>query len=79
MQIKIVCDSCDGSGVYFGANEPEGVGVVCWHCRGLGFQKVEFSPFTSRKLLTTIKIVRLPQSAEGGEISYEKFLERYVS
>ncbi|HLD76162.1 MAG TPA: hypothetical protein VI874_04035, partial [Candidatus Norongarragalinales archaeon] len=74
-----LCGSCEGTGVFIGNFEPEGVGNVCWTCKGTGNHKIEFdyTPFTERKTRTDVKTVRMvgqSADAEGHPVSYDEFL-----
>jgi len=47
--IDVVCDSCDGTGLYTGMCERPGTAVVCVRCNGTGCAKISYTPFTQRK------------------------------
>ena len=80
---KAVCDACDGTGVYCGFAEPEGVGVVCLNCDGTGCLLVTVELFKERKRKKGVKTVRLSRGTfiatgvgpTGNEISYKDFLK----
>lgn len=46
-----ICNACDGTGIYSGIGEGEGLGVICNHCKGTGCYsyKHEYEPFKARK------------------------------
>ena len=80
--IEIECPSCQGTGVYRGFAEPEGVAVVCLHYEGTGAGKIVYTPFTGRKRRTGIHTVRLSAGTfivtgvgpRGPAVTYEEFL-----
>jgi hypothetical protein len=80
--IEIECPSCQGTGVYRGFAEPQGVAVVCLHCEGTGKETITYKPFTGRKRRDGIHTVRLSAGTllvtgvgpRGGSVTYEEFL-----
>ena len=70
--MRIICNSCKGTGVYSGMAEKEGCAVMCWTCNGGGYQ-VAFK-FTKLKKRTDIHTVK---SSITGIMSYTVFLELY--
>jgi len=56
---KIKCQSCEGTGLYVGMAEGNGVAVVCYKCNGTGCQNYSFvyEPFVKRKIRKDIKRV----------------------
>ena len=57
-EIRAECSSCDGSGVYCGFAEPKGVGVVCLTCEGSGCKILRYTPFSERRLIQGVVIVK---------------------
>jgi hypothetical protein len=55
----IVCQSCDGTGLYIGMSETNGCAVICYTCKGSGKVEHEFKYelFTKRKLRKGVKRV----------------------
>lgn len=51
IELKIVCKSCDGTGLYSGMGEQKGAAVVCHNCEGTGCfdYKFEYEDFVVRK------------------------------
>lgn len=47
-KVKIVCDSCAGTGIYQGFMEKKNEAVICLHCSGDGY--VEEEPFTKLRI-----------------------------
>ena len=45
------CQECKGTGVFVGMAERDGVGVVCYRCKGRGNRHIhiEYEPFTVRR------------------------------
>jgi hypothetical protein len=82
-KIEIEYDSCDGTGIYQGFAEPEGVGVVCLLCHGTGCRALSYKPFNGLRKRKGIKTVRRSAGTlivtgvgpVGGEITYEEFLK----
>lgn len=81
--VDVKCKSCRGRGIIHGSFEPEGVAVVCIHCKGTGCKKLaielEEEPFDQRMILpgiTTVKVSAfLPEGrVEHEGITYEDFL-----
>lgn len=60
--LKMVCESCRGTGLYQGFAEPKDTAVVCWTCDGTGCQTVEYSPFVERKQPKNKQIKYVKQS-----------------
>lgn len=56
---KIVCQSCNGTGLYVGMAERDGSAVVCYTCDGTGCQTYKFSyeDFTERRKRKGVKRV----------------------
>jgi hypothetical protein len=77
------CEACNGTGIYHGFAEPKGVGVVCLGCKGTGGVKLEYVPWTHRKLRRDIKTVRCSRGTFivtgvgpiGGTVTYQQFLD----
>lgn len=82
-KIETECSSCDGTGIYCGFAEPEGVGVVCLSCGGSGCQTISYKPFNRRRKREGIKTVRRSAGTlivtgvgpVGGGVTYEEFLK----
>lgn len=51
IDLQIVCQSCDGTGLYVGMAERDGSAVVCYCCKGSGSYAYhfEYEPFESRR------------------------------
>lgn len=51
ISLDIVCQSCDGTGLYVGRAERDGASVVCHRCTGSGkyAYRFEYEPFESRR------------------------------
>jgi len=82
-QVKTVCTSCGGTGLYEGMCEEKGHPVVCISCNGTGCKTIYYDPFIKRKIINGVKGVRLSigtfistdVEAKDKEVSYEEFLE----
>jgi len=72
--VKAVCVACAGTGVYRGFCEPNGMGAVCGDCDGSGCLKIIYEPFKKRKVIRTVKQVRLSWG-KGDPIPYKDFLK----
>jgi len=80
--IEIECPACNGSGVYQGFAEPEGVAVVCVQCNGTGKTTFTYNEFQGRNRRRGISIVRrsagtfigIGVGPTGGSVSYTEFL-----
>lgn len=61
IELKIVCKSCGGTGIYVGMGERDGAGVICHTCDGTGCQNYtfEYTPFKKRKKREDVKRVFL--------------------
>ena len=46
--IKIECKACNGTGLYVGMAERDGVAVQCHNCNGNGWVIYEYNEFTER-------------------------------
>jgi len=55
--IDVECSSCDGTGLYSGMAERDGLAVVCHRCDGSGKQTLKFIPFTGRRTATGVRRV----------------------
>lgn len=78
--VKAECNSCDGTGLYQGMCEPEGVAVVCLGCKGTGCEEIAYKPFKKRKPKRGVKRVYLSPSRmilaagpRGDGITYAEF------
>lgn len=51
IDLAIVCQSCDGTGLYVGVAERDGSAVVCYRCTGSGnyAYHFEYEPFVERR------------------------------
>jgi hypothetical protein len=47
--IKVLCESCDGTGLYCGFAEGKGVAVVCNGCDGTGQTEISYKEYAGRK------------------------------
>lgn len=56
--MRIECSACNGTGLYSGFAEPEGVAVICSRCSGKGYGHGTVQ-FTGRKRLKGIHTVWL--------------------
>lgn len=65
IELDIECQSCDGTGIYVGFAEKDGIGVVCNRCKGTGRDKYvfEYKPFIARR--TKAGIVHVVQTNPG--------------
>lgn len=71
--IKAECEACGGSGLYACFVEHHQAYIICGHCNGSGFRKLQYKPFKMRRIMPNVELVRL----ENGEwISYQDFLKR---
>jgi len=54
-----VCPTCGGTGVYIGAYERDGAGIVCYDCEGTGCHhfKYTYDEFEGRKITKKVKRV----------------------
>lgn len=59
IELKIVCKSCNGTGLYSGMGEHDGAAVVCHNCNGTGCfdYTFEYEDFVVRKERRGIKRV----------------------
>ncbi|MEK6832743.1 MAG: hypothetical protein AABY32_01735 [Nanoarchaeota archaeon] len=81
-KIKAVCRSCNGTGIYVGFAESDGVGVVCLNCKGSGYIIIYYEPFVERKIRDNINRVRRNSYCScltgvgpvGNYISYSDFI-----
>ena len=85
--VKVKCQSgCDGTGLYQGFMEGKGVYVVCFGCRGKGFQLAK--AFTKRtpkpgaskpniKIMVRATGSILESNDSKTIMTYKEFLERY--
>lgn len=62
IEMLIECPLCNGTGVYSGIAEGEGVGVICYECNGTGAYTYSYKNFTGRKTKKGIKRVYLTGS-----------------
>lgn len=53
------CESCEGTGLYKGWNEREGVAAICGDCKGTGKQhrKIQYDDFEGRQRREDVKHV----------------------
>lgn len=80
--VNTECSACKGSGVYVGFAEPKGVGVVCLICAGSGCRKLEYVPFTVRRIRDNVQFVAQSQGSllvtgvgpVGNKITYNEFM-----
>lgn len=81
-EVKAICGSCGGTGLYQGFCETKGHPVVCLTCNGTGCQIIKYTLFTERKRIKGVKSVRLSRGnfiatgvgPVGNEVSYDDFL-----
>jgi hypothetical protein len=57
VSIDTQCSSCKGTGIYVGACERDGAGVVCNICKGTGKLTLNYIPFKGRQLRNDVKRV----------------------
>ena len=84
-EIKQVCDSCHGSGLYCGFMEPKGEAVICLSCNGRGWYFYSYEVFTHRIKKKGVKIIRVSQGSFiatgvggiGNSMTYKEFEKRY--
>lgn len=80
--MKTECEACNGTGIYRGFAEPQGVGVVCLQCNGTGCEEIRYKPFKMRKTRRDVKTVRRSRGTflatgvgpAGREVTYQEFL-----
>jgi len=48
VNVKAVCTSCKGTGLYAGFAEKDGAAVVCSSCKGTGCVEIHYTPFVKR-------------------------------
>lgn len=85
MEIKTVCNSCDGSGLYQGLAEDINEAVVCIDCDGKGWQLITYKLFQKRKKLSNVNKIRVSQgkfiaAGVGGigmSMTYSEFENKY--
>jgi hypothetical protein len=67
-RVETECDSCDGTGIYRGMAEGDGVGVVCRKCNGTGKHifKHHYTEFTGKKRRKDVERVYLPSRFKLG-------------
>lgn len=81
--IMVQCSACRGTGIYHSFDEPAGVGVICFECKGHGSKYISYIPFTGRVLREDIFTVRLSTGigpsgtliSTGDSITYQDFLK----
>jgi hypothetical protein len=76
IELDIVCQSCNGTGIYSGFAESKGVGVICYKCNGTGkyHYVFEYKEFKKLKKRSDIKRVYKHGTAFKlglGKIKYE--------
>ena len=83
--VKAICAACEGTGLYRGMAEPEGVAVVCLRCEGTGCQEIRYEPFVARKKRRGIRRVQRSRGTSilgcgpvGGSVSYEEFWDGFM-
>ena len=59
IRIEAECKACRASGIFAGAYEQDGAGLVCDECNGTGKVMVEYTPFEGRKKRDDVKKVFL--------------------
>ena len=82
VKVETTCSACQGTGLYAGIGEREGLAVVCKQCDGTGCKTLEYEPFTGLKprddvlrvLQVNPGIVLRPNDTQGGA-SYQEWLE----
>ena len=80
-EVLAECSSCNGTGLYRGFAEREGVAVVCVVCNGTGCTKLRYKPFVKRHGRRDVKYVHRSKGMfigtgvgpSGGRVSYEEF------
>jgi len=77
IKIKHECVSCGGTGLYAGTGERDGAAVVCFRCKGEGWQVSVFKEFTGRKEKPGVRRVFETNPGiiigEGGNIKLSDF------
>lgn len=81
-RVETECSSCQGTGIYRGFAEPQGVGVLCLNCDGSGCRTMEYTPFTGLKKRNDVRTVQRSRGSlifagvgpTGSSITYEEFL-----
>jgi hypothetical protein len=76
LEIIAECETCNGTGLYIGLAERNGLAVVCNHCNGEGYRKIEYKwkTFKEKKIIPNIKkvikknsgFVLTPELTSGG-------------
>lgn len=79
MTVKVRCETCLGSGVTIGNQDPEGVGTICDKCDGTGFAVLTYNPFSISSIRHGIHTVRRygwcpPESG----IPYMDFVHKHI-
>ena len=64
-RIETICEQCDGTGLYHGFGEEEGVYVECKNCRGTGCKIVCYSVFKKRKIEKRAKYIQIHDYPDG--------------
>ncbi len=90
IELKIVCQSCNGTGLYVGMAERDGAAVICTTCKGAGCQNYKFAyeDFVQRKarngvvrvFKTSAGYIHSGKDANGvkfsqGGVSYDEWLK----
>lgn len=81
-QVKAICSSCRGTGLYEGMCEAKGHPVVCLDCNGTGCEIIRYTPFVKRRIIRGVKSVSLSQGRfiltgvgkKGETVTYKEFL-----
>jgi len=79
--VRTVCLACDGTGLYRGMAEPEGIAVVCLICDGTGFKERKlFVRRMPRKGINTVRrskgsFIATGVGPTGSSITYQEFTE----
>ncbi len=79
--VEVVCEACDGTGLYHGFAEAPGVFVICLKCNGSGCFRIHYNPFESRKERRGVKSVQRSRGAfvvtgvgaVGPSMTYDEF------
>lgn len=75
VEVKALCQECGASGIARGFADEDGLATPCVRCGGWGYTFLRYIPFETRRILSHVKNVRLPDQTV---LTYEEFLERIM-
>lgn len=83
LEVLAQCGDCNGTGLYSGLCEPDGVAVICSICEGTGAITIKYTPYAGRVTRDNIHTVRqsggrviTDAGPTGISLTYEEFLEQ---